>query len=345
MNVLIVRLGALGDIVHAIPAAAALREAYPEARIDWLVDRRHREVVDLVSCLDRSVALEGRTVRGWADAVRTLRQVRYDWALDFQGLLKSAVLARASGARRVAGFSIWHLREKTARPFYTDAAPPRDRVAAGPPQDDLPRGTHEHVIGKNLGLLGALGMHDDRIVFPLAGVESPALQTIRATLGSDRRFALINAGAAWPNKRWPPERFGAVAAFLLEVRRLPSFVLWGPGEGALAQAVVESSEGAARLCPPTGVSDVLALCRAAALMVSGDTGPLHIAAAAGTPIVSVFGPTDPARNGPWNPRDVVVSRFASCRCPYRRRCRDAAWCMAEIPTSEVTAAVQRRLEP
>jgi len=359
MNVLIVRLGALGDIIHAVPAAAALREAFPHARIDWLVDGRHRAVADLVTCVDRSIALEGRTIAGWAAAVRTLRQVRYDWAVDFQGLLKSAVLARASGAARVAGFSIWHLREKSARPFYTDSRPREDPLQRGKPwredplqggpssqEDRLGRGRQdgEHVIRKNLGLLRTLGIDDDRIAFPLARIDSAALDAVHAMLGGDRRFALINAGAAWPNKRWLPERFGAVAAFLLEVRDLPCFVLWGPGEGPLAQAVVEASQGAARLCPPTGVTDILALCRAAALMVSGDTGPLHMATAAGTPTVSVFGPTDPARNGPWDPRDPAVSRFASCRCPYRRRCREADWCMADIPTSEVTAAVQQRLE-
>jgi len=337
MNVLIVRLGALGDIIHAVPAAAALREASPDARIDWLVDGRHRAVVDLVTCVDRSIALEGRTITGWAAAVRTLRQVRYDWAVDFQGLLKSAVLARASGAARVAGFSIWHLREKSARPFYTDPPPREDPLRRGKPDG-------EHVIRKNLGLLRTLGIDDDRITFPLARVDSAALDEVHAMLGRDRRFALINAGAAWPNKRWLPQRFGAVAAFLLEVWGLPSFVLWGPGEGPLAQAVVEGSDGAARLCPPTGVTDILALCRAAALMVSGDTGPLHLATAAGTPTVSVFGPTDPVRNGPWNARDLAVSRFASCRCRYRRHCRQADWCMAAIPTSEVTAAVQQRLE-
>ncbi|MDQ3349213.1 MAG: glycosyltransferase family 9 protein, partial [Acidobacteriota bacterium] len=328
--------------------AAALRDAWPDARIDWLVDGRHREIVDLVTGVDRIIALEGRTIAGWAEVVRTLRQVRYDWAVDFQGLLKSAVLARASGATRVAGFSIWHLREKTARPFYTDTPPREDPLRRGKPwqEERLRRGTREekHVIRRNLGLLRTLGIDDERIVFPLAPVDSVALDALRATLGSDRRFALINAGAAWPNKRWLPERFGAVAAFLLEVRDLPCFVLWGPGEGPLAQAVVEASQGAARLCPPTGVTDILALCRAAALMISGDTGPLHMATAAGTPTVSVFGPTDPARNGPWDPRDPAVSRFASCRCPYRRRCREADWCMADIPTSEVTAAVQQRLE-
>ncbi len=129
MNVLIVRLGALGDIVHAIPAAAALRAALPGARIDWLVEAKHRSILDLVTVLDRVVALEGRTLRAWTDAVRRARQARYDVAFDFQGLMKSAVLARASGASRVAGFSIWHLREKTARPFYSETDDTGDNEA------------------------------------------------------------------------------------------------------------------------------------------------------------------------------------------------------------------------
>ena len=130
MNILIVRLGALGDIVHTIPAAAALRAAFPEARIDWLVEAKHRAVLDLVMGIDRVVALEGRSLAAWADVVRREREVAYDVALDFQGLMKSAVLARASGAARVAGFSVWHLREKAARPFYseTDATDGDDRA-------------------------------------------------------------------------------------------------------------------------------------------------------------------------------------------------------------------------
>jgi heptosyltransferase-1 len=336
MNVLIVRLGALGDIVHTIPAAAALRAAYPDARIDWLVDAKHRPLVDLVTCVDRSIALERPTLAGWGEVVRTMRQVRYDWAVDFQGLLKSAVLARASGAPRVIGFSIWHLREKGAWPFYTatgDAPPAREE---GPLRE-------EHVIRKNLRLLQMLGIDDHRITFPIAHVASAALDGVRATLAG-RPFALINPGAAWPNKRWPPERFGQVAAFLRDVRQLASVVLWGPGEEALAQAVVDASDGAAGRAPATSLTDLLALCRAAALMVSGDTGPLHIATAVGTPTVSIFGPTDPDRNGPWDPEDLSVSRFASCRCHYLRRCRESSWCLAGVPSSEVTAAVQQRLQ-
>jgi lipopolysaccharide heptosyltransferase I len=330
MNVLIVRLGALGDVVHAVPAAAALRAAYPDARIDWLVDARHRPFVDLVTVVDRPVVVGRSSIAGWTEAVRQLRQVRYDVALDFQGLLKSAVLARASGAARVIGFSIWHLREKTARPFYSEAPGERSESMEG------------HVIQKNLRLLRTVGVDDDRIVFPLADIESAALASVAAAIG-DAPFALVNPGAAWPNKRWPPERFGEVAGFLHEVRGLTSIVLWGPGEEGLARAVVDASAGSARVAPATSISDLLALSRRAALMVSGDTGPLHIAAAAGTPTVAIFGPTDPGRNGPWAASDVVVSRYATCGCHYDRRCHEPRWCLDDVPVAEVTAAIQQRL--
>ena len=158
----------------------------------------------------------------------------YDIALDFQGLMKSAILARASGARRVAGFSIWHLREKTARPFYSET----DRTDGRAPDS-------AHVIYKNLHLLEVLGLQTTRVDFPLARVPSHALDVVRASLG-DTPFALMNPGAAWPNKRWPAERFGEVAGFLREVRGLAPVVLWGPGEEALAQSVVEASAGAAQ---------------------------------------------------------------------------------------------------
>lgn len=144
MNILIVRLGALGDIVHAVPAAAALRRAYPDARIDWLVDARHREILDLVPVVDRVITLEKPNVAGWLAAAQQLRTVRYDVALDFQGLMKSAILARASGAKRVLGFSIWHLREKGAAPFYSESM-------------DASR-DQPHVIHKNLRLIEAVGV-------------------------------------------------------------------------------------------------------------------------------------------------------------------------------------------
>lgn len=326
MNVLIVRLGALGDLVHAVPAVAALRRAFPAARLDWLVEAKHRTIVDLVTAVDRTLVLESPTLGGWTRAVRAVRASKYDLAIDFQGLLKSAVLARASGAARVVGFSIWHLREKTARPFYSDV-----RQAEG-----------GHVIAKNLRLLEAVGVHDTAIAFPIAETPAAALDELRASIGG-ARFALINPGAAWPNKRWPPERFGELAAFLRDACALVPVVLWGPGEDDLARSVVEASGRTAVLAPRTAVPDVLTLARAAALMVSGDTGPLHLAMAVGTPTVSLFGPTDPARNGPFAADDLTVSRHDACRCHYERRCHETAWCLAGMPAAEVCAAVQRRL--
>jgi hypothetical protein len=176
MRILIVRLTSLGDVVHAIPAAAAIRRARPGAHIDGLVEAKHREIVDLVTVVDRVVPLAGSTPAAWVQAVRDLRTVRYDMALDFQGLMKSAVLARASGAAHVAGFSLWHLREKTARPFYSSA----EKAEGG------------HAIRKNLRLLRRLGIDDDeQIEFPLAPFESPVVAALRAAIGGGR-FALIN---------------------------------------------------------------------------------------------------------------------------------------------------------
>ena len=327
MRFLIVRLGAIGDIVHAIPAAAALRAAYPDAIIDWLVDGRHRELLDLVTVIDHVIVLEKPSIAGWVDVTRTLRSRRYDAALDFQGLLKSAVLARASGAPRVLGFSIFHLREKTARPFYSESV----EAEGG------------HVVHKNLRLLERLGVRDPAVRFPLASVDSPAAEEVEAQ-AAGAPIALLNPGGGWPNKRWDPRRFGEVASFLKEVRGFAPFVLWGPGEQELAASVVAASSGAARLAPPTRLQDLLALSRRARLMLSGDTGPLHIAAAVGTPIVSIFGPTDPVRNGPWFPEDVSVSRFDACGCHYDRRCHQREWCLDSVSVAEVTAAVQRRIQ-
>jgi lipopolysaccharide heptosyltransferase I len=329
MNFLIVRLGALGDVVHTVPAAAALRRAWPDARIDWVVDARHAPFAQLIASIDRVVALERPAVGAWIRLVQLLRPARYDVALDFQGLMKSAVIARASGARRVVGFSIWHLREKGARPFYSEVGD----------------GEHApHVIQKNLSLLSLVGVDRAAVEFPLLHTPSRVVDQVRAQ-AAGRPIALINPGAAWPNKRWPASRFGEVAAFLEEVRGFEPVVLWGPAEQGLAQEVADASGGAARVAPATTIADLLELSRAAALMVSGDTGPLHIAGAAGTPIVAIFGPTDPARNGPWSPDDVVVSRYGSCGCHYQRRCRQASWCLNEVSVAEVTAAIQDRLGP
>ena len=328
-RILIVRMSALGDIVHALPVLAAIKRAWPAAEVDWLADRAYAGVLDLVSGLTRTIIGRPSLLR----AIGELRARRYDVAIDLQGLFKSALMARSSGARRVIGFEAAALREQGAGWFY------RESIA-------IPPATH--VVHKNLAALSALGLSSpEQPEFPFRVPSSTAADEVArdARTCGDGRFALINPGAAWPNKRWAPERFGALAAHLRARHGLPSFVLWGPGEHGLADTVVAAASGAAVRAPETTLGDLLALVSRAALMISGDTGPIHFAAACRTPIVGLYGPTWPERNGPWDPADVVISRAASCECHHKRQCRrgDSRMCLNEIAVDEVTAAVDRRL--
>lgn len=332
MKFLIIRLGSLGDVIHGIPAAAALRRRYPQARIDWLVDRRYVELLDLVECLDRRIAFDPRGLTRLGGRERTtlgmLRRTGYDAVIDLQGLLKSAVLARLVGARRTVGFPRAHLREPLARIFYTDTPDP---------------GSARHVIDKNLALLDPLDVSDRAVRFPIAIPRTGVANDPREHVGGSGEYAIVNPGAAWPNKRWPPDRFGAVAAAVRTEFGLRSLVFWGPGERSLADAVVAASGGAATASPETTVADMVGIARAARVMISGDTGPMHIAGAVGTPVVALFGPTYPERNGPWSPRDVVVSRVGQCGCLYERRCRRPERCIDDIGVGEVVDAVRRCL--
>jgi ADP-heptose:LPS heptosyltransferase len=194
-------------------------------------------------------------------------------------------------------------------------------------------GDADHVIHKGLALMRALGVRHMDVTFPLALPR-------QAQPGG---YVLINPSAAWPNKRWPAERFGALAAAIRARHGLRSMILWGPGEEHLAAAVVAASSGAAQAAPPTTIAEILSLAQAAHVMISGDTGPLHLAGAVGTPIVALFGPTRAERNGPWSPADISISRYDQCVCHYERRCRRGQPCIDEISVEAVIDAVQRRV--
>ncbi|PYR79422.1 MAG: hypothetical protein DMF87_11280 [Acidobacteria bacterium] len=330
---LIVRLGSLGDVVHGIPVAAALRQEFPSSRIDWMVDPHYVELLNLVKGIDRKIPVDPRAIkhgRGrvrFKETLRELREADYDAAIDLQGLLKSAMLARSVRARRTIGFPRKHLREPLARLFYTVAPDPGDAT---------------HVIYKNLALLAPLKVTDRRLRFPIEIPYTPTL--IQVVQRFDPvGYVLINPGAAWPNKQWPPERFGQVAAAIARDFGWKSLVLWGPGEQELAHAVVAASNGAAEPCPPTTITDLVGVTRHARMMISGDTGPLHIAGAVSTPIVSLFGPTRPERNGPWGLYDVAISRVHHCSCVYERTCKKAERCIDDISVAEVMSAVHRRV--
>ena len=341
MRLLIVRLSSLGDCVHAIPVAAALRRTFPDADLHWLVDARYRELVELVPVVTRVVTIDTGSLGRLTGVIRLIRELRgrhYDVVIDAQGLWKSAVIARLCGARRVVGFDADQVRERGAARLYTSA------VSA----------ETVHVVEKNLALAVHLGAKSGAPEFPIAEAASDAPAGAREALGVDATagFAILNPGAAWPSKRWAPAGYGALARRLRDRHALRSIVTWGPGEEERAGAVIAASDGASALAPATSVADLVALARAATIVVGGDTGPFHIAAAVGTPVVGLYGPSDPARNGPWGPQNLAVSRFDVCGCREARggsrgvvvrRCFQPTPCLADVTTDAVADAVARRL--
>ena len=340
MKILIVRMSALGDIVHALPVLSAIKQAMPDAQVDWLVEENYASILSIASGLRKRVIVRATRSFETADTIsfggfagyhagaKYLWNQDYDVALDLQGLIKSAVWARISFADRVVGFDAPNLREPQAAFLYSETVTPRDA---------------SHIIRKNLSILAALDIKSSAVDMPLTPQASANTASAIETAGGSLGYIVLNPGAAWPNKRWPPERFGALAAMLQDRTGLRSLVTWGPKESDLANAVVGASDGAASLAPATSVSDLAVLMREAALVVSGDTGPLHIAAAMGTPLVGLYGPTFPERNGPWDPDDVVISRAQVCVCHHKRHCLRGAPCIEEITLDEVVAAAAQRL--
>jgi ADP-heptose:LPS heptosyltransferase len=263
--------------------------------------------------------------------VRELKQQDYDVALDLQGLWKSAAWARLSGGKRVVGYASPWRRERLSAVLVRELA-------------ELPADA-AHVIDKNLALLRVLGIDALGLRhFPLPTPSEDQVAAIGAQLQrlGLREFVILNPGGGWASKLWPAERYATLARSLRE-RGLRSLVTWGPGEERLADRAVALSDGAALKCFPTSLTDLLELTRRARLVVAADTGPLHMACAAMTPVVGIYGPTDPARNGPYSPRDVVVRRTPLCSPCHKRRCPVHEGVMEVITPEEVVRAVDRRL--
>jgi lipopolysaccharide heptosyltransferase I len=330
VKVLVVRMSSIGDVVHALPAAAALARAGHE--VSWLVEPPAAPLVSGNPAVAHTVVAPPRGRFRLAPARRVVGELRagaYDAALDLQGLWKSAAWSRLSGARRVIGYESSGRREG-ASAFLLD-----ERLRAATEA--------RHVIDLNLSLLESVGLREvGTREFPLPPESEASPIPGRLEREGFDAFCVLNPAGGWANKLWPAERFGQLAAPLRE-RGLTPVVTWGPGEEELADRVVAASSGAAVKCFATTLLDLVALIRRARLLVAADTGPLHLACAVGTPVVGLYGPTDPARNGPFSRDDEVVRRSPSCAPCHKRRCPIHARIMDEIPAVEVVQAMARRL--
>lgn len=340
MRILIVKLGSIGDIVHTLPALAALRAAMPQAEISWVVERRSAEILRDNPLLDHLIEVDtkalrrglmsGETLRAPRQQLRRLRASAFDVALDFQGLLKSASIARLSGARRVFGYSRAGLREPASALLLSKT------VA-------VPRQTH--VIRKSLLLVqGALDIPaPEELSFPINTTANDEAEAREAATTTGGKYAILNPGGGWPTKLWSVERFGKLADLLWSNYGISSLVTYGPGEEKLAEGVRQWSVSGKAQPVSLSLKAFYSLARDAKVYVGGDTGPTHIAVAAGAPIVGLFGPTEWWRNGSPRPEDICVERTdIDCRVDcHRRSC--SKWICMDIEVDRVMQAVHRRL--
>ncbi|HXW17255.1 MAG TPA: glycosyltransferase family 9 protein [Candidatus Acidoferrales bacterium] len=322
---LIVRLGSLGDIIHTLPAAAALRDSFPHARIDWHVEVRWRQILEGNRDLNEVITFDRSGIASVADTVNRLRAVRYSCALDFQSLYKSALFARAAGAREVVGFSWGYAREPLATLLYSRRVHPSET----------------HKIEQNLALVEAIGAKRATLRFTLPE-SSEADHWIAEQLHANGigDFYVVSPGGGWRSKCWPAERYGALHQVLAKNFGWRGIVTFGPGEEALAAEVVAAGGDRAPLPIAMSLPQLVSLLRRAKFFVGADTGPMHLAAALGAPVVALFGPTDPARNGPYSERSIVVRKALAGETTYRRGASYSA-AMLRIEVEDVVAAISR----
>jgi lipopolysaccharide heptosyltransferase I len=330
-RILIVKLSAIGDVVHAMPVACALRERFPGAFIAWLAEGRCGDLLRGHSAVDELIVVRRRWLKSPRQAWQlrgTLRRLRFDVSIDLQGLTKSAVAAWLSDARRRIGFAGEMGRELSA--WLNN-----DRHVARLP----------HVVDRYLELLRPLGIDAPQVRFDLPHWPDAAA-TVEGFLAHSAvadRFAVINPGAGWPSKRWPPERFAAVARHLAATHGLRSVVVWaGALERQWAGEIAAASAGSAMPAPATSLVELAELARRATLLVASDTGPLHIAAAVGTPCVGLFGPMPAERNGPYGPGHIALQN-AILTGPSRQRRRADNATMLAIGAAQVCRACDEML--
>jgi len=347
-RLLVVRLGAMGDILHALPAVTALRQAHPDWVIDWVVEPRWRALLAAEGSTGRQTSqnsaqplidhLHFAATKEWRKAPfsrqtlnefmalrSALRAGKYDTVIDLQGAIRSALIARLAGCRRLIGEA--EPRERAARWFFSE------RVV-----------THGvHVIEQDVEMVSSIA--GDALVpvepwLPVDPVAEAWADEILPPI-TNKTVVLITPGAGWGAKRWPIERYADVAQNLV-ARGFHVLINIGPGEELLAEVIIRATGGAAIPLACT-LPQLIALTRRIALAIAGDTGPLHLACALGRPVVGIYGPTDPSRNGPFGMRFIVLRSPESRRDHTRRAAPESG--LLTIQPADVLRAADALLYP
>lgn len=323
---LVVRLSSLGDIVHTLPAIAALRESFPAARIDWVVDHRWLQLAEMVLGIDTLIPLQ-RSPVGVAACIWRLRAARYPCVVDYQGLYRSAVLTWSSGGVRTIGFDRSAAREPGSSMFYSERVVPTGR----------------HVAEMNLDLSVRAGARPPRTLqFPLH-VPEHELRRVREKIRQQgvADYVVLSPGGGWVSKCWTPDRYGALSLELWRRHGVRSLINVSPAQGQLARSVLSTAGDSNPLVVSPPLQELAALVAGARLVVGADTGPVHLAAALGTRVVALFGPTDPARNGPL-PAGAVL-RNASCEESTYKRGNTYSDTMLSVSVEQVLEAAEREM--
>ncbi|MGB7202911.1 MAG: lipopolysaccharide heptosyltransferase I [Pyrinomonadaceae bacterium] len=342
MRLLIVKLGSIGDIVHTLPALAAVRRALPDAHISWAVEEKCAEILRDNPMIDNLIEVDTHSLRGGkvieemligaSKQIKNLRKFKFDVAIDFQGLWKSAMIAKLSGAEKRWGFSRGALREPASRILLTG-------TVDVPPQINIVR--------KNLALVaGALNIDVPDVNFEFSIVTSDEHRSEAEAVISKinlAKFALLNPGGGWVTKLWDAQKYGELADVIWRELNITPILVTAPREKDLAvRAAAASRSGKLVLAEPS-LKGLYELAKHASIFVGSDTGPMHIAIAAGAPVVGLFGPTEWWRNGSTNPDDICVERNdIDCRVDcHRRTC--SKWICMESDVATVFEAVKERM--
>lgn len=322
----VVRLGSLGDIVHTFPAVAGLRASFPTAEIVWLTHPRWADLVASSGLATEIWAVDSRDLSSVRRVLGKLRARKWDAAVDYQGLWKAAFLPFFGGVPRRIGFSSTTIREFGVPILYTD------RVVC----------KASHIADQNgeLSLRAGAKQPVGRFTLHTGEADSERVRSDLEKAGIGR-YVVLSPGGGWRSKCWPAERFGALCQTIHLQLGIPCVINYGPGEESLAQKV-RASSGEARPAIYDGeLGQLMALLRGAQCIVGGDTGPLHLAIALGTPAIALFGPTDPARNGPYPQGEIVLRSPRAVRTYERSDVTDPS--LLELSVEAVFAAVKQRL--